>query len=103
MTGLSEYPVNDNGAMLGYAGTGMHDLCKWVKNAPFTATMTVIGTSRGRSSVKFHLQCDDGKPWEMFVTDFCDLAKHATIKDGVVTGIWEVAKRGANYGLRLAK
>lgn len=111
MTGLAEYPVDDDGNMLGYP---VRNARKWVDgayvyyptpnvpNTPFNATMTVAGMTRGRSSIKFELT-GAGKRWEMFATDFCELAKVASISGGEVSGTWEVCKRGANYGLRMVK
>ena len=111
VTGLAEYPVDRDGNMLGYP---VRNTRKWVdgeyvyyptphmSNTPFNATMTVEGMTRGRSSIKFELT-GAGKRWEMFATDFCELAQRASISNGEVAGMWEVCKRGANYGLRMVK
>ncbi|MFC7760761.1 hypothetical protein ACFQY4_24130 [Catellatospora bangladeshensis] len=38
----------------------------------------------------------------MFMTDLLDVLHHKVVERGVVRGVWQVRKRGQNYGLALA-
>lgn len=74
----------------------------WRDNYIFTATMTVVSMSRGRSAAYFHLIDERGKQYTMFMTDMVDMVKRARmITQGVVTGRWTFQKRGNNYGVKL--
>ncbi|MEU7911358.1 hypothetical protein [Microbispora bryophytorum] len=72
----------------------------WRPNEPFTATLTLMRMSRGRSAAYFYWRDADNHEFPMFMTDLCDLLTGTTIDRGTVTGRWDVVKRGKNYGLR---
>lgn len=75
---------------------------EWRENVPFTATLTVVGTFRGRSAARFVWQDAEGRTFPMFLTDVLETLRRGVDVGGTVTGEWLVAKRGANYGIRLA-
>lgn len=106
---LRQYPVNPRGSLLHYAekvwdGSRYVDPTM-VPNDPFHATLRLSGMESGRSA-KYVLWAAvdplDGRTWPMFVADLIELAQHATITNGVVSGRWQVCKRGQNYGLARA-
>src|ERR1044072_488931 len=72
---------------------------QWLPNEPFSATLTITGFSRGRSSAKFYFESAGNLRFPMFMTDMVDLVRTAKIDKGVVSGRWIVRKRGANYGI----
>jgi hypothetical protein len=75
----------------------------WRPNTPFLATLTLEGMIRGRSAAYFDWHDEDGRSYPMFLTDLVDLMKSAhVVQCGVVTAWWMAAKRGQNYGIRLA-
>lgn len=75
----------------------------WRPNVPFTATLRLDSTRRGRSAAYFVWLDGDGREFPMFLTDLADLIKSGNvIAGGVIAGLWMVAKRGQNYGVRLA-
>lgn len=71
----------------------------WRDNVPFTATMTIIGYSRGRSSVKIELEESTGAIYTMFLVDLLYMLTNAVIMNGKVAGVWAFVKRGTDYGL----
>lgn len=77
---------------------------EWRPNEPFPATLTLDGTARGRSAAYFRWTGESGAEYPMFISDLADvLASNVTaVRAGSVTAWWMVAKRGSNYGLRLA-
>lgn len=80
----------------------------WRPNEPFHATLEIKHMLRGRSA-KYPIlgpanAPDDKRTFPMFVADLVDAACTGTIQaGGIISGRWMVSKRGANYGLRLAK
>lgn len=71
--------------------------------APFAATLTIQSIVRGRSAAHFIWTDEQGRTWPMFMTDMVALLEHGVEEGGSVTSTWAVQKRGANYGIRLAK
>nr|WP_296763976.1 hypothetical protein [Rhodococcus sp. (in: high G+C Gram-positive bacteria)] len=100
-TNLTEYPVDRKTRdLLGYVdGWSEREGVDWLPNDPFTETFQVMGYGRGRSSIKFMLVAEDGRRYEMFAKDFTELVMTSEISAGVVTGTFQVVKRGQNYGL----
>lgn len=104
----SHVPYDDNGNLLHFPATrytydnGVRTEVPydWRPNEPFTATMTMYGMSRGRSAAYFHWTDSEGHRFPMFMKDLGDLLRAATLVRGTITGRWDVAKRGENYGLR---
>ncbi|GAA4599933.1 hypothetical protein GCM10023194_80940 [Planotetraspora phitsanulokensis] len=109
---LLEAPYDEQGNLLDYAPTRYRldeeakrvvevpfD-CDWRRNVPFATFMTLDGMVRGRSAANFRWLDGDGHRFPMFMKDMTDLLSAATITRGVVTGRWDIVKRGANYGVR---
>lgn len=81
---------------------------EWRPNEPFHATLQIKHMMRGRSAKYLMLGPVnaplDIRTFPMFVADLIDIARLGRIQvGGVIEGPWMVAKRGENYGLRLAK
>ena len=91
-------PVRPDGSIMSYP---LHS-SEWREFEPFYARLELEGTRRGRSSLIFIWVDEQGRKWPMFATDVADLITRGTIRAGFATGLWTAAKRGANYGLRLA-
>lgn len=76
----------------------------WEPNKSFGATLTLQTSQRGRSAAYFMwLDNTTGKTYPMFMADMLDLILQKTIVKGVVVGLWQVRKRGQNYGIALAQ
>lgn len=59
--------------------------------------------SRGRSAAYAVFKDPEGHTYPMFMSDLGDLLVTHIIRRGVVQSDWMVAKKGSNYGIRLAK
>lgn len=106
--GLARAPWRNTGSpttqgLLHYAG---YEPVEWRPNTPFGAELTVAGIERGRSAAHFVMNFDDPqRPGTrvravMFMADMLDLlTSPAEIRNGKVTDLWHVRKRGQNYGL----
>lgn len=72
----------------------------WRPNEPFEAELRLRTFQRGRSSVTFEF-VDEATTirYPMFVSDVFELMKFGEVSQGLVTGEWQVVKRGTNYGL----
>lgn len=77
---------------------------EWRRNDPFTATLWLVETRRGRSAAYFIWRAGDGREYPMFISDMLQLVKSGvTIRPGgAVSTRWVVTKRGSNYGIRHA-
>ena len=76
-------------------------------NDPWSGTLRLVDYQRGRSAARFIWEADgdpegNKRTYPMFMTDMLDLVKHGVQPGGLVHARWDVAKRGANYGIRLA-
>lgn len=76
-------------------------------NDPWTGTLRLDDFYRGRSASRF-IWYADGDPvdnrrtYPMFMVDMLYLLKADGVsRGGLVHGRWDVAKRGANFGIRL--
>jgi hypothetical protein len=89
----------------GYTGWGSYRReIEMRENKPFWAEMTLVGYSRGRSAATFEWKDAHGHEYPMFMTDIVDLLQSgAVIQGGAANLHWMVAKRGSNYGIRVAK
>lgn len=81
---------------------------EWRDNLPFHAMLQIDHIRTGRSAkyiiLKPYNSPLDQRTWPMFVSDLIDAACLGRIlMEGVIQGPFMVAKRGENYGLRLAK
>lgn len=75
---------------------------EWRDNQPFQANLHLNTYQRGRSAAYFVWEeTGTAKSFPMFLTDMLDMLQRATITRGIITGWWIVAKRGANYGIKL--
>ena len=76
----------------------------WRPNRPFRAAMVLQpGLTTGRSAKYVHWRDPDGRDHPMFVADLVGLVAVGHVDRGRCEGPWMVAKRGQNYGLRLAR
>lgn len=75
---------------------------EWRENTPFQATLYIDGTERGRSAARFIWKTADGRRFPMFLTDTVETLRRGVEAGGSITALWMVAKRGENYGIRLA-
>ena len=88
--------------------------------SPFTATLKLINYERGRSAVSLiwrdlgvegkteERNVDESFPLHyrqhpMFISSFLEMVKmgHPMPNFPTIRGVWEVTKRGANYGIQL--
>lgn len=74
------------------------------RNYNFIATMTIVGTERGRSAARFILRQDldngDDYRYIMFMSEVLNMMQKGKVIEGEVTGVWTFCKRGQNYSLR---
>lgn len=86
--------------VLSYSGPG----CEWANLGPFTAIMRVVDYERGCSSVTFTLiDQATGYMYHMFPVDAIEMIRTCDLHNGETSNVWEPCKRGANYGIRIAK
>lgn len=97
--GPGDIPTSTHVELVSYDGYG--DI-EWRPNSEFYAELELIGSSRGRSSVVFRYRdVKTGIFYPLFVSSVEDILRRASVKNGRVTGLWRVAKKGQNYGLEL--
>lgn len=91
--------VNEKGNWLNYPTRNF----ELVYVEPFRADLKLIGFSRGRSAANFDFRnVETGVTYTMFMKDFMEYLKQGDVIDSTLSGVWTVAKRGANYGIKLA-
>lgn len=67
-------------------------------------TLTLDGYARGRSAAYFTFVDEAGNHFPMMLADFAELVRtRMPLAPGKFFALWAVAKRGQNYGIRLAK
>ncbi len=86
----------------------VHTGPQWRPNIPFHATLQVCDLRSGPSAKYVLLQPVsmplDLRTYPMFIADLITLLKTGHIQQGgIASERWMVAKRGQNYGLRVAK
>lgn len=70
--------------------------------AEFLATLTFVGISRGRSSLRFVFRDEKAAvEYSMFQGGFEDMLKSAKIENGKVTGKFQHVRWGNNYGIEM--
>lgn len=95
---IKQYPVDSGGNMIEYPD--YHNKpAAWVDIKEFEATMTFVRYEKGRSSLRFILEDENGKKWSMMAQCIDDFVFRAN--SGTISGKWVMCKRGANYGLLL--
>lgn len=98
---LDRYPVDEHGNLEHYPSSVNSQLWS-AGNEPFAAELTFVDGRRGRSAAVFEWRDAGGRVYPMFMTDLLDVLHHKLVDRGVVRGVWQVRKRGQNYGLALA-
>ena len=102
-TGDYQIPFDKDGNQMAYAEE-WRDGFKFLDNAEFDDTLTLVTYGRGRSSATFTMRCKStGKTVSVFVSDFTAMAQHADFKAGQITGRFTFTKKGQNYGCKLAE
>jgi hypothetical protein len=96
---VDQAPYDQRGNLQHFPETWRAEI-DWRSNEPFTATLTLDGTRRGRSAAYFQWRDADGHTFPMFVSDTAALIEHSVIDHGTIRAAWIVGKRGQNYGLR---
>lgn len=76
---------------------------EWRQVRPWWGTLSLEGYARGRSAAYFEMVDESGHTYPMMISDFAELVKSRTVAHGAVYTRWALAKRGQNYGIRLAK
>lgn len=92
-------PIYSGYRMLSYTS---HDpeRTEWRENTPFLATLDLVGSERGRSSVIFwFIDSITNTKYPMFVSSLESLILNSTLEYGTVSGGWISVKRGSNYGI----
>lgn len=75
----------------------------WRPNVPVARVLRLDGTARGRSAAYFLWKDEQGRQFPMFITDMADVVRAGVATaGGLVNARWMVAKRGTNFGIRLA-
>ena len=78
------------------------DWAKDWKKITFSENLQICGVFRGRSAANIQVKSkDDNKYYTIFLTDFIDMVVAGKIKKSEIKGIFEVKKRGSNFGIRL--
>ncbi|WP_147432677.1 hypothetical protein [Catellatospora citrea] len=107
---LDRYPVDDHGNLEHYPSRvpvwgrlrPEQDQAWSEGNEPFAATLTLVTGPRGRTTPYFVWRDTAGLTYPMFMTDLVDVLMCKLVDQGTVSGLWQVRKRGQNYGLALA-
>lgn len=105
-TSVTHVPFDKHGNLMHYAkqGDGWHSAHEWRPNTPFDADLTIESMRSGRSAKYLILTDSDGREFPMFVTDLIDALRTAEgVRDGRFgSRRWMVAKRGTNFGVKVA-
>lgn len=95
-------PYDPTGNLMTWAGNGFG--VEWVDNTPFMATMTLDHKIRKThdygSSTKFWWRDEYEHLFPMFpVSLYKAIVDGATVSEGKISGMWQVTKKGDNYGI----
>lgn len=88
------YPATQAGAST-YWGA----VARWQYNTPFSASFKIKDFRRGRSAASFILADVSGREYTMMAKYFVDAIQKSDCFKGWINGLWQFAKRGANYTL----
>ncbi len=109
-TSVTQVPYAADGSLLHYVrmSAAFSETVDWRPNLPFQACLQIGGMYSGRSAKYLILQPvnspDDRRTYPMFVSDLLEMIQGYGIDaGGIVCARWMVAKRGENYGLRIAR
>lgn len=94
-------PFDTNGNLMHHPRSYDQDLGEMREDKPFRATMTYTGFERGRSAAYTMWKDQDGKTYPMFLADLHVILP--LLNKGYLTTMWRVAKRGQNFGIKLAQ
>lgn len=100
-------PFNEEGGLMHYAderASPNDRRCyahEWRAVTEFEATMQYITFIRGRSAAYLVMEDQNSVRHSIFLAEFSDVIPH--LVRGRCRGIWTVAKRGQNFGIKLAK
>lgn len=95
-------PFDEGGNLMDWTtGENDPDVREWRENSEWSDTLTFTHASRGRSACHFHWKGKDGASYNMFLTDFESSVYF--IEFGKLSGHFTFVKRGANYGVKLAR
>jgi hypothetical protein len=103
---LQEYISNKYPEPFGWGYGEKRVAGEWRPNEPFRTTLFYKTWQRGRSAVRIVWENIDGCTYPMFMKDMDALLSAGRIDTDpiagtVVHGVWQVVKRGANYGISL--
>ena len=98
-TGHYQIPFDVNGNQLDYDDRAWNKTITMVDNFEFDDVLTLVGSSRGRSSVGFNMRRQNGKTVNVFLSNFVEMCHHMI--NGVVVGRFTFVKKGANFGCRM--
>ena len=96
-------PFDEHGNLHGYADHWDKDV-RWQKNSIFSTALIFLGFARGRSAA--HAIWRDvytGATYKMFLKDLSEVLSFRQITYGQISDNWVFCKRGANYGIKLAR
>lgn len=112
LNSLSAYPVGPDGNMVRYLPpwdrsarpipTDEERGVSWKVNVPFKDTLTLEHIFHGQSAANFIWRGVNGLRWHMFLADVEELMVYGSIVAGQASGLWQMRKRGQNYGLAMA-
>lgn len=95
--GLKEAPFNSRGDLEHYAGYGCTG--EWRPNTPMELELAIDRVLSGRSA-KYLMWVDaDGHNYPMFVSDLIDMLREVVVDHGTIHAMFQVRKRGQNFGL----
>lgn len=92
-----------DGSIPHYPGYGYSGV--WIAgDSTFHLTLELLGHNRGRSAAYFSFRQIGGKQatFSVFMVDLLDMVVDRRWAQGLITGLFTPAKRGANYGIKLA-
>jgi len=68
----------------------------------FEEELKIVGFTRGRSAVNIDAKSTTKEEYfTIFLVDFFDMLQNGDIKDMIISGTFEVKKRGRDFGIRL--
>ena len=76
----------------------------WRDNVYFREVMKLTGSTRGRSAANFEFEDEQGRTYNVFLSDMVQICKEYGIKEGKTDRLeWCFRKQGQSYGLCLGR
>ena len=97
-----QIPYHEDGSIPHYPVSWARDYL-WKDPEPFSATLTLIGFSRGRSAANFDFESETGARFTVFMTDLMAMIQSPAWQSGKISGTFVPTKRGQNYGIKLVE